>query len=114
MSHLVIFQTIKQVKMHLVRVIAMMLMLLGLALTYLFLYEDNLSSFMKLGFNIWHFLHITYYFVRLVMMVDNKNSTLDEENEDDEPLNMIAYRLVIQDLMQQLQDQQEFQHRMNG
>ena len=46
-------------------------------------------------------------------MVDRRDSTLDEENEDDEPANMIAYRLVIQDLIQQLQDQQEFQERMN-
>ena len=54
-----------------------------------------------------------YYFVRLVMRVDYKYSTLDEENEDDEPANMIAYHLIIQDLIQQLQDQQEFQERMN-
>ena len=46
-------------------------------------------------------------------MVDHRDSNLDEENEDDEPANMIAYRPVIQDLIQQLQDQQKFQERMN-
>ena len=154
--------------MHAVKVIATMLMLVVLVMTYLFLHEDNLSSFLKLGFNIWfsfistecwiRFVHKSarksviklwkhwccltllgifmcasnywimteddlreatvyafgYYFVRLIMMVDYKDNTLDEENDDDEPANMIAYRLVIQDLIQQLQDQQEFQERMNG
>ena len=167
MSHLEIFQTIIQVKMNIVRVIATMLMLLVLALTYLFLFEDNLSSFLKLGFNIWHafiftecwirFVHksarrsvielckhwccltslgifmcvanywtmteedlrkatvcgFTCYFVRLMIMVDHRDSNLDEDNEDDEPANRIAYRHVIQDSIQQLQDQQEFQERMN-
>ena len=47
------------------------------------------------------------------MMVDHRDSTLDLENEDDQPANMIAYNLVIQDLIQQLQDQQEFQEIMN-
>ena len=154
--------------MHPVKVIATMLMLLVLALTYLFLHEDNLSSFLKLGFNVWYsfistecwirFVHKSarrsviqswkhwccltllgifmcvskylivteddmreatvyafgYYFVRLIMMVDYKDNALDEENEDDEPVNVIAYRLVIQDLIELLQDQQEFQERMNG
>ena len=167
MSHLEIFQTIKQVKMNIVRVIATMLMLLVLALTYLFLFEDNLSSFLKLCFNIWHafistkcwirFVHksarksvielckhwccltllgifmcvanywtmteddlskatvcgFTYYFVRLIIMVDHRDNNLDEDNEDDEPANRIAYRHVIQDLIQKLQDQQEFRERMN-
>ena len=36
--------------MHPVKVIATMLMLLVLALTYLFLHEDNLSSFLKFSF----------------------------------------------------------------
>ena len=54
-----------------------------------------------------------YYFVRLIMMVDSKDNNLDEESDDDEPAIVIAYRLVIQDLIQQLQDQQEFQERMN-
>ena len=51
---------------------------------------------------------LTYYFLRLIMMVDYRDNTLNEGNEDDEPANMIAYRLVIQDLIQLLQDQQEF------
>ena len=154
--------------MHPVKVIATMLMLLVLALTYLFLHEDNLSSFLKLGFNVWYsfistecwirFVHKSarksvielwkhwccltllgtfmcaskywimtdedlrestvyafgYYFVRLIMMVDFKDNNLDGENDDDDSAIVIAYRLVIQDLIQELQDQQEFQERMNG
>ena len=46
-------------------------------------------------------------------MVDHRDSNLDEDNEDDEPANRIAYRHVIQDLIQKLQDQQEFRERMN-
>ena len=49
-----------------------------------------------------------YHFVRLIIMVDYKDNTLNEENEDEEPTNVIAYRLVIQDRIQLLQDQQEF------
>ena len=67
---------------------------------YWIMTEDDLRKATVYGF--------TYYFVRLIMMVDHRDSTLDEENEDDEPANMIAYRPVIQDLIQQLQDQQNF------
>ena len=58
----------------------------------------------------------TYYFVRLVMLVDCIDNRLDRENEgypDDEIANRIAYRHVLLDLIQQMQDQQEFQERMN-
>ena len=58
----------------------------------------------------------TYYFVRLVMLVDRRDNSLDEENEgyeNDEVANRVAYRQVILDLIQQLQDQQEFQETMN-
>ena len=156
--------------MNVVRGIATMLMMLVLALTYLFMYKDDLAAFMKQGFNIWHafvstecwirFIHksarrnvielgkhwcyltllgifmcvcnywsmtdedlrkatvcgFTYYFIRLVLLVDHRDSNLDEDNEDnedDEPASRIAYRRVILDLIQQLQDQQEFQKTMN-
>ena len=152
-------------KMFCVRIIATMVLMVLLALTYLLIYEKNLASFMKQGFVIWHsfistecwirFLHknarrdeteivkhwccltllgifmgvckywtmtdedlrkatvigFTYYFVRLVMLVDRRDSSLDEDNEcnkDDEAASKIAYRQVILDLIQQLQDQQEF------
>ena len=58
----------------------------------------------------------TYYFVRLVMLVDRRDNRLDEENEgypDDEIANRNAYRQVLLDLIQQMHDQQEFQERMN-
>ena len=153
-----------------VRIIATMVLMVLLALTYLLIYEENLASFMKQGFVIWHsfistecwirFVHrsartdetklvkhwccltllgifmgvcrywtmtdedlkkatvigFTYYFVRLVMLVDRRDNRLDEENEgypDDEIANRIAYRQVLLDLIQQMQDQQEFQERMN-
>ena len=152
--------------MHVVKVIATMLMLVVLVMTYLLLHEDNLSSFLKLGFNIWfsfistecwirfvpksarngielwrHWCFLTllgtfmcaskywnmteedlrestvyafgYYFVRLVMLVDFKDNNLDGENDDADSAIVIAYRLVIQDLIQELQDQQEFQETMN-
>ena len=156
--------------MNVVRVIATMLMMLVLGLTYLIMFEDNLGSFMKQGFNIWYafistecwirFIHksarrsvielckhwccltllgifmcvanywsmtendlrratvcgFTYYFIRLVMLVDHRDSNLDEDNEDnedDEPASRIAYCRVILDLIQQLQDQQVFQETMN-
>ena len=51
---------------------------------------------------------LTYYFVRLIMMVDLKDNTLNQGNEDDEPAKVLAYRWVIQDLIQLLQDQQNF------
>ena len=145
-------------------------MLVLLAMTYLFIHDKDLASFMKQGFVIWHsfistecwirFVHrsartdetklvehwccltllgifmgvcrywtmtdedlkkatvigFTYYFVRLVMLVDRRDNRLDEENEgypDDEIANRIAYRQVLLDLIQQMQDQQEFQERMN-
>ena len=153
-----------------VRIIATMVLMVLLALTYLLIYEENLASFMKQGFIIWHsfistecwirFIHksartdeteimkhwccltllgifmgvcrywtmtdedlkkatvigFTYYFVRLVMLVDRRDNSLDEENEgyeNDEVANRVAYRQVILDLIQQLQDQQEFQETMN-
>ena len=153
-----------------VRIIATMVMLVLLALTYLLIYEKNLASFMKQGFIIWHafisteywirFIHksarrdeteimkhwccltllgifmgvckywtmtdedlrkatvigFTYYFVRLVMLVVRRDNSLDEENEgyeNDEVASRVAYRQVILDLIQQLQDQQEFQETMN-
>ena len=152
--------------MHVVNVIATILMLLVLVMTYLLLHEDTLSSFLKLLFNIWftfistecwiryvhksarngielwrHWCCLTllgtfmcaskywemteqdlrestvyafgYYFVRLVMLVDFKDNNLDEENDDADSAIVIAYRLVIQDLIQELQDQQEFQETMN-
>ena len=58
----------------------------------------------------------TYYFVRLVMLVDCIDNRLDEVNEgypDDEIANRNAYRQVLLDLIQQMHDQQEFQERMN-
>ena len=58
----------------------------------------------------------TYYFVRLVMLVDCIDNRLDEMNEgypDDEIANRNAYRQVLLDLIQQMHDQQEFQERMN-
>ena len=54
-----------------------------------------------------------YYYVRLVMLVDFKDNNLDGENDDPDSAIVIAYRLVIQDLIQELQDQQEFQETMN-
>ena len=48
------------------RVMATMLMMLVLALTYLFMFEDNLSSFMKQGFNIWHAFISTECWIRFV------------------------------------------------
>ena len=51
-----------------------------------------------------------YYFVRLVMMVD---FNLDGENDDADTAIVIAYRLIILYLIQELQDQQEFQETMN-
>ena len=53
---------------------------------YWIMTEDDLRKATVYGF--------TYYLVRLVMMVGHRDSTLDEEN-DDEPANMIAYRVVI-------------------
>ena len=150
-----------------VRIIATMLLMVMLALTYLLIYEENLASFMKQGFIIWHsfistecwirFIHrsartdeikitkhwccltllgifmgvcrywtmtdedlkkatvigFTYYFVRLVMLVDSRDNSLDEGYENDEVANRVAYRQIILDLIQQLQDQQEFQETMN-
>ena len=58
----------------------------------------------------------TYYFVRLVMIVDCIDDRLDDMNEgypDDEVANRNAYRQVLLDLIQQMHDQQEFQERMN-
>ena len=45
--------------------------------------------------------------------VDFKDNKLDGENDDADSAIVIAYRLVIQDLIQELQDQQEFQETMN-
>ena len=50
------------------------------------------------------------------MLVDRRDNSLDEENEgypNDEVANRVAYRQVLLDLIQQMQDQQEFQERMN-
>ena len=153
-----------------VRTIGTLVMLVILALTYLLMWEEDLATFMKLAFIIWHsfistecwirFMHrrtrtnetklvkhwccitllgifmgvcrywtmteedlakatvigFTYYFVRLVMLVDCIDNRLDEENEgypDDEIANRNAYRQVLLDLIQQMHDQQEFQERMN-
>ena len=52
--------------MHVVKVIATMLMLVVLVMTYLFLHEDNLSSFLKLGFNIWFSFISTECWIRFV------------------------------------------------
>ena len=54
----------------------------------------------------------TYYFVRLVMIVDCIDDRMNAMNEgylDDEVANNIAYRQVLLDLIQQMQGQQEFQ-----
>ena len=70
--------------------------------------EEDLAKATVIGF--------TYYFVRLVMLVDRRDNRLDEENEgypDDEIANRNAYRQVLLDLIQQMHDQQEFQERMN-
>ena len=150
-----------------VRTIGTLVMLVILALTYLLIWEEDLASFMKQGFIIWHsfistecwicFIHrsartdeikitkhwccltllgifmgvcrywtmtdedlqkatvigFTYYFVRLVMLVDSRDNSLDEGYENDEVANRVAYRQIILDLIQQLQDQQEFQETMN-
>ena len=58
----------------------------------------------------------TYYFVRLVMIVDCIDDRMNDMNEgypDDEVANRNAYRQVLLDLIQQMHDQQEFQERMN-
>ena len=58
----------------------------------------------------------TYYFIRLIMIVDCIDDRMNAMNEgylDDEVANRIAYRQVLLDLIQQMQDQQEFQERMN-
>ena len=70
--------------------------------------DEDLKKATVIGF--------TYYFVRLVMLVDRRDNRLDEENEgypDDEIANRNAYRQVLLDLIQQMHDQQEFQERMN-
>ena len=70
--------------------------------------DEDLKKATVIGF--------TYYFVRLVMLIDRRNNSLDEENEgyeNDEVASRVAYRQVILDLIQQLQDQQEFQETMN-
>ena len=75
---------------------------------YVSMIENDLRRATVCGF--------TYYFIRLVMLVDHRDSNLDEnneDNEDDEPASRIAYSRVILDLIQQLQDQQEFQETMN-
>ena len=58
----------------------------------------------------------TYYFIRLIMIVDCIDDRMNDMNEgylDDEVANRNAYRQVLLDLIQQMQDQQEFQERMN-
>ena len=58
----------------------------------------------------------TYYFIRLIMIVDCVDDRMNDMNEgylDDEVANRNAYRQVLLDLIQQMQDQQEFQERMN-
>ena len=154
--------------MHAVHVIGCSLMVLMLGLTYFFLYEESLSSYLKMGFSIWyswitiecwikyvqnnfkiraiwllkHWIGltllgiclcvtkywevteddmkkvsvyaVTYYFVRILTMADLIPDTMNEDNGDDDPAFVIAYRLVIHDLIQLLQDQQEFRERMNG
>ena len=152
------------------RTIGTLVMLLILALTYLLMWEEDLATFMKPAFIIWHsfistecwirFMHrstrrnetklvkhwccitllgifmgacrfwnmteedlakatviaFTYYFVRLVMLVECIDNRLDEMNEgypDDEIANRNAYRQVLLDLIQQMHDQQEFQERRN-
>ena len=139
-----------------------------LGLTYFFLYEESLSSYLKMGFSIWyswttiecfikyvqnnfkiraiwilrHWLGltllgicmcvtkywevteddmkkvsvyaVTYYFVRILMMADLIPDKMNEDNGDVDPAIVIAYRLVIHDLIQLLQDQQEFREKMNG
>ena len=60
--------------MKVVRVIATMLMMLVLALTYLFMYEDNLASFMKQGFIIWHAFISTECWIRFI----HKSARRDE------------------------------------
>ena len=150
-----------------VRTIGTLVMLVLLALTYLLIWEEDLATFMKLAFIIWHsfistecwirfinrrartleikitkhwccltllgifmgvcrywtmtdedlqkatVIGFTYYFVRLVMLVDSRDNSLDEGYENDEVANRVAYRQIILDLIQQLQDQQEFQETMN-
>ena len=154
--------------MHVVHVIGSSLMVLVLVLTYLFLYEESWSSYLKMVFSIWyswitmecfikyvqnnfkiraiwilrHWLGlillgicmcvtkywevteddmkkvsvyaVTYYFVWIFMMVDLIPDTMNEDNGDDDRAIISAYRLVIDDLIQLLQDQQEFRERMNG
>ena len=152
------------------RAIGTLVMLMVLALTYLLMWEEDLASFMKLAFIIWHsfistecwirFMHrstrtnetklakhwccitllgifmgvcrvwniteedlakatviaFTYYFVRLVMIVeciDDRMNDMNEGYHDDEVANRNAYRQVLLDLIQQMQDQQEFQERKN-
>ena len=54
----------------------------------------------------------TYYFIRLIMIVDCIDDRMNAMNEgylDDEVANRIAYRQVLLDLIQQMQGQQEFQ-----
>ena len=70
--------------------------------------DEDLGKATVIGF--------TYYFLRPVMLVDRRDNSLDEENEgyeNDEVASRVAYRQVILDLIQQLQDQQEFQETMN-
>ena len=61
-----------------------------------------------------HVYPVTYCFVRILMMADLIPDIMNEDNGDDDPAIVIAYRLVIHDLIQLLQDQQEFRERMNG
>ena len=62
------FQAIKIVRMHPVRVIATMIVLLMVTLTYLFLYEDSLSSFLKLNFSVWYSFISMECWIRFVHM----------------------------------------------
>ena len=57
---------------------------------------------------------VTYYFVWIFMMVDLIPDTMNEDNGNDDRAIISAYRLVIDDLIQLLQDQQEVQERING
>ena len=52
--------------MNIVRVIATMLMMLVLGLTYLIMFEDNLGSFMKQGFDIWYAFISTECWIRFI------------------------------------------------
>ena len=49
----------------------------------------------------------------IVDCIDDRMNAMNEGYLDDEVANRIAYRQVLLDLIQQMQDQQEFQERMN-